>query len=157
RNLCATVGAFLVICSAGAAAQARSEHPFLPLQGYWAGAGRMTLKQGASEGLACRGYYAVKDAGLRLGLAIRCASAGQNIHLRANLSYHAGRVSGTWEERSYNASGSVTGDAVGDRIKISIAGGGFSADMVVSTSATIQSVEIRMHGIDLEQINLTLS
>ena len=56
-----------------------------------------------------RAFYTTKDDGAGLGLAIRCASTSNKIELRATLIYSGGKISGKWEERQFNAGGSVTG------------------------------------------------
>jgi len=46
-------------------------------------------------------------------LSLRCASPSNRIELRASLVSRGDRLTGTWEERSYNASGNVSGVAAG--------------------------------------------
>jgi hypothetical protein len=139
---------------AGAGAQAAS--PFADLNGTWSGSGRIRLQDGKTEGLKCRAYYVAKDGGSELGLALRCASASNKIELRANLASTGSRVSGSWEERTYNAAGSVTGHASDNRINLTINGGGFDGSMAVTTHGSNQEISVSTRGIALRGVNVNL-
>jgi hypothetical protein len=89
-------------------------------------------------------------------LALRCASASNKIELRADLVASGNRVSGSWEERSYNASGRVTGIAVGDSLRLSINGGGLSGSMLVRTTGGSQSISVRTDTSALKGVSISL-
>jgi hypothetical protein len=146
-----------VLLSALAATTARADSLFSTLSGSWAGAGHIRLEGGSTESLKCRAYYTTKDEGTGLGLAIRCASASNKIELRANLAYQSGKISGSWEERQFNASGSVTGQASSSRVSLSITGGGFSGSMTVTLNGSTQSVSIQTNGIGLRAVNINMA
>jgi hypothetical protein len=150
----AAVTGLAVLLAAGAAAQAAS--PFGDLNGTWSGSGRIRLEDGKTEGLKCKAYYLSKDGGTELGLALRCASASNKIELRATLAASGNRVSGSWEERTFNASGSVTGHASDNRINLSIAGGGFNGSMAVTTTGRSQVISVSTQGIALRGVNVNL-
>ncbi len=153
RGLGLVLGALLVVASAG---HANAQSIFDTLAGTWSGAGQMRLDNGKSEALKCRAFYTQKDAG-GLGLAIRCASASNKIELRASLSQDRGHVDGSWEERTFNAAGTVKGRASAGRINLSITGGTFSGSMNVSITGARQSVLIETDGIGLRAVNINLS
>jgi hypothetical protein len=94
--------------------------------------------------------------GAELGLALRCASASNKIELRANLTSSGNRVSGSWEERAFNATGSVSGHASGNRLNLSIDGGGFSGSMAVTTTGKSQVIAESTQGIALRGVNVNL-
>ena len=144
----------LLACGPSAAL---AENPFPNLNGSWAGAGQIKLEGGSSESLKCRAYYTTKDDGAGLGLAIRCASASNKIELRANLTYAGGKVSGDWEERQFNAGGSVSGQASGSKINLAITGGGVNGSLTVALSGATHSVSIQTTGIGLRAVNINLS
>ncbi|MFV0298540.1 MAG: hypothetical protein ACK5JT_20760 [Hyphomicrobiaceae bacterium] len=114
------------------------------------------MSSGKSEVLKCRAYYTSKEKD-GLGLAIRCASASNRIELRAHLHQEAGQVSGRWEERTYNATGNVTGRARQGKINLSIVGGGFSGSMAVATNGSSQTVTIETQGVGLKSVDIKLS
>src|ERR1700747_2371307 len=89
--------------------KARTTNSFDVLLGSWRGYGQMELSEGKTERLKCNAYYT--GGGSRLGVAIRCQSEISNIEFRSKLSQSDGRISGTWEERTYNAEGTASGQA----------------------------------------------
>jgi len=139
------------------AAPAAAEGPFSGLSGTWRGAAKVQLQSGSSETLKCYAYYTPKATGAELGLAIRCASAGNKIELRAQLQATGSKVSGRWEERTYNATGDVTGSVQAGRLTLFIDGGAFKGSMAVRTNGTSQTVSIKTNGIALQGVNIDLS
>ncbi len=150
-TLCAIAG---LSCASG---EASAEGPFAGLSGTWRGAAQIKLQSGNAETLKCNAYYTPKGAGTELGIAIRCASASNKIELRAQLVQSGGKVSGRWEERTYNAAGDVTGQANDGRLSLSIDGGAFKGSMAVRTTGGNQSVTIKTEGVALQGVNISLS
>jgi hypothetical protein len=128
---------------------------FAFLNGSWSGSGSIRLDDGRSEALKCRAYYSPKGEE-NLGLALRCASSSNKIELRAQLTASGGRVAGHWEERTFNASGTVAGHASGNNIKLSISGGGFSGSMAVTTDGRSQVISVATQGVALKGVNVSL-
>lgn len=124
------------------------------LSGSWSGGGQFRLENGRSESLRCSANYVPRRQAL--GLSLRCASPSNRIELRANLVSRGNRVSGTWEERSYNVSGSVSGIGAGNSLRLGINGGGLSGSMVVTTVGSSQSISVRTDGSALRGINIRL-
>ena len=123
--------------------------------GTWRGSGRIRLQGGRSNRISCRAYYTVRRGGSRLGLAIRCASTSNKIELRAVVFDNGGRLSGTWEERTFNASGAVTGNVRPGRLSMSV-NGAITGSMNISYSGSRQSVDISTAGSQLQGISITL-
>src|SRR5262245_60458885 len=73
------------------------------LSGTWRGDGTMSFESGQNESISCNGYY--KGAG-SLSVVIRCKGPSSNFELRSKLQSDGDKVSGSWEERTYNATGS---------------------------------------------------
>lgn len=133
---------------------ASAADPLSHLSGNWSGGGQFRLENGRTESLRCQANYAPRrDA---VGLALRCASPSNRIELRANLVSRGNRVSGTWEERSYNVSGNVSGVGAGNSLRLGINGGGLSGYMVVTTNGGSQSISVRTDGAALRGINISL-
>ncbi len=152
------VGVLLAAISALAGVpQADARGPFDYLSGTWKGAAKVRLTSGSTETLKCYAYYSPKDAGAGLGLAIRCASASSRIELRAQLAQEGSNITGQWEERTYNASGAVTGKGTDGNFSLSIVGGGFKGTMAVQTNGSSQTVTIRTEGVALQSVNINLS
>ena len=151
-----TVAGYSVLILTGPVS-AQSSGPFSPLAGSWTGAGQIRLADGKTEALKCKAYYTDKEKGAQLSLALRCASASNKIDLRASLAATAGRVSGNWEERQFNAAGDVTGQATASKITLAISGGGLSGAMAVATTGSSQTVSITTEGSNLKGVNIALN
>ncbi|MEL6297466.1 MAG: hypothetical protein AAFQ45_02750 [Pseudomonadota bacterium] len=142
------------LATASTSAQART--PFTTIGGTWAGSGSARLSSGETERLRCRAYYNPKSGGSRMGLAIRCASAGNKIELRSQLNYANGLVSGNWTETNFNASGSLTGRARPGRISLTIRGG-LTGSLTLSFGRGSQTVSLRTSTTSLRSVNISLS
>jgi hypothetical protein len=130
-----------VVVAAGLSSVLAAAPPTLaPLVGAWTGAGSIRLQSGQTETVKCKVYYT--DRGSNVGVALRCASSGAKIDLRATLEAAGGKITGTWEERQFNAAGSLTGAAAGNRLSIDMDGGGVKANVVVSTTGANQTLTI---------------
>jgi hypothetical protein len=128
--------------------------PFNTLLGSWGGTGEYSLADGSRERIKCNAYYT--GGGSQLGMAIRCSSGNNKIEIRSKLNNSGGRITGNWEERTYNAEGTATGQATGDRITLQISGA-VSGNMSVSYTAKSQTVSIATTNIALRSVNITLN
>lgn len=135
---------------------AAAGNPFPLLAGTWSGSGTANFEGGTKESLRCRGYYTNNSNGSNLGLSIRCANASAKVELRANLDYANGAVSGNWEERTYNQSGTVTGKASSSNISLAISGG-IQGSMSVSLGGRQHSVRLSTGGPVLRGITISMS
>jgi hypothetical protein len=144
-------GGFFVFAIATANA---ADSPFASLAGTWNGSGTAQFDGGKSESLRCKGYYT--GGGDTLGLSIRCANASAKVELRANLNYANGAVSGDWEERTYNQSGSVAGKASSSKMNLAISGG-INGSMNVSLAGNSHSVNVSTSGPTLKAISISMS
>ena len=114
----------------------------------------MELDQGRKERLKCNAYYT--GGGSQLRMAILCQSESSNLHFRSNLSLSGGRITGSWEERTYNAQGNASGQESGGKISLNISGGVTGTMSVVYTPSR-QSVSISTQGIALESVKIELT
>lgn len=135
---------------------AAAESPFGALVGTWNGSGTAQFDGGKTESLRCKGYYTNNGGASNLGLSIRCANASAKVELRANLVYANGTVSGNWEERTYNQSGTVSGKASTNKISLAITGG-IDGKMSVSIVGRQHSVVVSTGGPTLKGINISMS
>jgi hypothetical protein len=126
------------------------------MAGSWSGGGALSLINGEQERLRCHAAYDVGDGGNELRLNLRCASASYNFDLASSVAYRDGAVSGEWSEASHNASGMISGRAVGDRVEAAARGQNFSADISLTTRGNRQYVSIRPQGTDVRDVSLAL-
>ena len=132
-----------------------ADSPFNELAGSWSGNGQIRLDDGKSERLSCRANYNPKDSGASLGMSLRCASPSYKIELRSSLRYDAGRISGSWEERTFNTGGEVTGKAANGVIQLAFTGN-VSGSMSVSYGGSSQKVSLTTTG-GMAGLTLSLS
>lgn len=128
---------------------------FQDLTGTWRGVGRVQLLSGQSEALSCKAYFTAKDAGAGLGIALACASASNKIDLRAGLSQAGQAISGSWEERSFNSTGSVSGTFSNERIELTI-DGTIRATMSIALEGKSQLISIATDGQGFRSVDLEL-
>lgn len=153
RLLSGAVLSTLIVVACGAAA-AQGRTVFDGLLGSWSGSGQIRYDDGQSEGTRCTAYYS--GGGERLRLAIRCRRDSTEVEIRGLLSRQGEKLAGTWEERTFNASGEASGRATADRISLSISGGAFSGSMSVAFGGSRQVVAISTQGIRMRSVNVTL-
>lgn len=124
------------------------------LLGSWGGSGRITYTDGSSEGIRCTAYYT--GGGSNLRMAIQCRSERNPIHIRSQLQISGGRVSGQWEERTFNASGAASGSVGAGHMSLAVTGGGFAGSMAVRFSKSSQSITITIEGVAVRRITMSL-
>jgi hypothetical protein len=128
--------------------------PFSAMAGDWSGGGTLTMSGGMQERLRCRAQYGVGGGGNDLRLNLRCASESYNFDL---VEYQGGTISGSWNEATRNAAGTISGRAAGDHIQAAARGGNFSADLLLTTRGGHQTVAIRPQGTDVTEVSITLN
>jgi len=150
-------GAALTLAAIAAGQPAHADNPVPALLGAWSGNGQIRLEGGQTESIKCKAYYTSKSGGAGMSLAIRCASASSSkIEMRATLEFSGNSASGSWEERTYNAAGAVSGTATGGKIALAISGG-VTGSMNVTYGGSSHNVSISTSGIALKGVNIVLA
>jgi hypothetical protein len=125
------------------------------LAGSWRGDGTMSFENGETESIGCNGYY--KGAG-GLSVVIRCKGTASNFELRSKLSSNGDKVSGSWEERTYNATGEATGTASAGKLNIQFSGSlTGSLEMSFSSSSQSISVTVGTKGAGIKGVRVSLN
>jgi hypothetical protein len=140
-----------VLTDTGAAASSLED-----LSGYWSGRGSVTLTNGNTERVKCAVTYKVADGGGQVRQTMRCASTDYRIDARADLRIKAAQVTGNWEEKTYSASGRVTGRYTGNDFVLAIEGASFAAAMKITLTSCKQSINIAPRGLEVSRISLEL-
>jgi len=153
-RLAAALATMAIILSAPLPASQAAPSPFDVLLGSWGGSGQITMSDGRKERLKCNAYYT--GGGSQLGMAIRCQSESSNVEIRSKLSQSGGRITGTWEERTFNAQGNASGQAANGRMTLAISGA-VTGSMLVSYGASRQSVSISTQNIALKSVSIDLT
>ena len=123
------------------------------LLGSWRGSGTAKYTSG-SERLSCNAYF--RGGGSSLGLSVICNSPTSNVHIRSNLRVSGSKVSGSWEERTFNAAGRASGSVTPGRLSIRISGT-VNGSMTINYTKSRQSVSISMTGTSLRGVSMALN
>lgn len=124
------------------------------LIGTWGGSGRITYTDGSSEAIRCTAYNTGGGANLKMN--ILCKSDKNPVNIRSDLTIEGGRVSGHWEERTFNAAGNASGKASGNSLQVAVSGGGFNGSMSVSVSASSLNISLTTQGIAMSRASMNL-
>lgn len=130
--------------------------PIDDLTGYWNGSGSVHMSNGNTERVKCAVTYKVSENSSQIRQTIRCASADYKIDAQADLRVKGAQVSGNWEEKTYSATGQVSGRYTGSNFVLSIQGTNFNAAMNVTLSNCKQSINITPQGLDVTRISIGL-
>ncbi|MGA9444558.1 MAG: hypothetical protein WBV18_14250 [Methyloceanibacter sp.] len=123
------------------------------LLGSWRGSGTAKYTSG-SERLSCNAYF--RGGGSSLGLSVICNSPTSKVHIRSNLRVSGSKVSGSWEERTFNAAGRASGSVTPGRLSIRISGT-VNGSMTINYTKSRQSVSISMTGTSLRGVSMALN
>ena len=125
------------------------------LAGSWHGGGTMSFESGKTESISCNGYY--KGVG-NLSVVIRCKGTSSNFELRSKLNSNGDKVSGSWEERTYNATGDASGTASAGKLNVQFSGSlTGSLEMSFSSSSQSVSVSVDTKGAGIKGVRVSLN
>ena len=143
----------------GVAATAGSSaaSPISELTGYWMGGGTIVFGKNQTEKVRCAVTYKVMVGGTQIRQNVRCASQDYAINASADLQVRGGQVSGSWEEKTYSATGEVSGRYTGSSFLLNIQGANFTADMKVALSTCKQQITIVPRGLDMKRVSIGLA
>jgi hypothetical protein len=130
----------IVASSASAASTKAAGNPFDQLEGYWRGGGTLTPMNGKPEKISCRVTYNV--AGSAVTQTMNCAGTDYKVNTTSKFTYSGGKISGSWNESTYSATGGVSGTAKGNTVHARIAGDKFSGRMSISVSGKGHTINI---------------
>ncbi len=92
-----------------------------------------------------------------MSLVLRCANASTKLEIRANFIRTGNSVTGTWEERTFNLTGSLSGGVDGNSLNATISGSGFSATVSARTTGGNFTVTLTPDGTSgFKRFNATL-
>lgn len=153
-------GALAAALSLGMFAQGpalAAENPFAHLAGSWAGQGKITVQNGSSERIRCRGNYRDGGGGTTLTISLRCASDSYKFELASDVTYDNGSISGSWNETSRSVYGQISGRATPTSITAQASAVGVTASISIATRGNSQNVSIRSPGSEISDITVTMS
>lgn len=134
-----------------------AENPFAHLAGSWSGQGKITVQNGTSERIRCRGNYRDGGGGTTLTISLRCASDSYKFELASDVTYDNGNISGSWNETSRSVYGQISGRATPTNITAQASAVGVTASISIATRGNSQNVSIRSPGSEISDITVTMS
>ncbi len=160
RNLKPAAAALVVLVGsvmAPSAAFADGSALFKQLAGSWHGVGDLALEDGTHERLTCHGYYVLKSEGHGLSIASLCSSPNQKFELRSLVAESASGVSGQWEERTFHATGQVSGSATGTTVNLTFSGT-IEGTIAISLTGQTHSVNVSVAaGAGVKGVSISLT
>ena len=137
-HLIALFATFLILLAPASAASGS----FADLDGNWSGTGILRPSNGAAERIRCNAHYGVIGQH-QIKLQLRCDSDSYRFDLGGDFTAdERGHLSGAWTERTRSVSGTIIGEAQGNRMLVRAAAPGFYADLVLVTRGRRQSATI---------------
>ena len=150
------LGLAAVLC-VGWAGAALAEAPFAAFQGEWRGTGDVSLSDGSHESIRCTARYAPNQGGQAVNIRVTCASDSFKVDLTSDLVADGASFSGSWQESTRQAQGSVTGRIPKPgQFQASLQGVGFGVQISASSNSESQAVTIVSQGTDVQRVNITL-
>ena len=138
------------------AALADASPLFKQLAGSWQGSGELVLEDGTRDRLSCVGYYVLKSEGDGLSIVSRCSSANGKFELRSLVAETASGISGKWEERTYHATGDVSGKATGTTMNLAFTGT-IEGTIAISLTGKTHSVNVTAAGAGIKGVSISLT
>ncbi len=129
---------------------------FKKLVGSWQGAGDLVLEDGTREQLSCRGYYGLKSEGNGLSIVSLCSSPTRKFELRSLVTETATGVAGQWEERTFHATGDVSGSASGTTMNLNFSGT-IEGTISIALTGQTHSVNVSAAGAGIKGISISLT
>ena len=143
-------------CQAGLS-PALGAGPFAGFAGTWIGAGDVSLTDGSSERIRCKAVYSAGSGAAALNVHVTCASDSFKVDLLSDLEAEGRSFTGSWQETTRQAQGSVTGQIVAPgQIQANLAGAGFGIQLSASTNGAQQAVTIVSQGTDVRRVTIKL-
>ena len=131
--------------------------PLAHFAGAWTGSGKITVQNGSSERIRCRGMYRPAEKG-GLGLNLRCASDSYKFELASDIAYEGGNgnITGSWNEASRGIFGTLAGRATVGLVQATASSVGFNATLLIRTVGNSQTVTMRSPGSEISEVAITL-
>jgi len=153
RNLRAAAAAAALLM---APSLAYADTPFANYAGNWSGNGTITIAEGGTERIRCRGTYTVDGSGNNLHQVLRCASDSYKFELTSDIAAKGNNITGSWSEASRGVNGIVEGSISNGQVTAMVQTNGYAATFNVVTRGNRQSVNISSKG-ELRGVTISLA
>jgi hypothetical protein len=135
----------------------QAKGPFASLIGSWSGIGTIQLASGAKERIRCLASNRFGSNANSLRLDLSCESDSYKFHLRSQVLYRDGSITGTWDESTRATGGSIDGRVAGNQMRIRAEGQTFTAILALTTQGERQSIAIQSPGSEMSDVTIVLT
>jgi hypothetical protein len=115
-------------------------NPFDQLTGDWTGGGMVTPSRGGPEKVDCKVTYTT--AGNTVTQTLLCTGVDNRYDAKTKFKIKGDKISGSWLETTFDASGSISGSAIGHLVHARISGDKFSGRMSINVSDSGHTINI---------------
>ncbi len=112
----------------------------LDLSGRWSGPGTVKPVRRAEQPFKCVATYFAGKANRKLKQNLRCSNEDYKLDVATLMQIDGNKITGTWQEKTYSLEGTLTGEAMENRMEVRLKGQFFKADMIIVNSPCQQDV-----------------
>jgi hypothetical protein len=131
----------------------RRSGPFAFFSGAWRGSGEIDFSDGHKEQIRCSATYIPQSE--RMLSDVRCASDSYNFDLSADVRAVGDHISGSWNETTRGAQGTLSGMVHGRRMQLLAQGQDFSANIGLASNGREQTIVIHPQGTEFTVASIT--
>ena len=122
---------------------AQAQGTFIPFSGYWSGTASGEVTASVVEKLHCTSNNAVGANGSAMKIILRCANkSGASLHIHAAFTQTVGKISGSWEERTYQVAGGISGSLNDAALIAQVSSPNFSARISVRRMGKLLNISL---------------
>jgi hypothetical protein len=137
----ATLGASVLIGDIGGwQARAAGLSAMFDLAGRWSGDGTVKPTKRPVQPFKCIATYFSGAEGVKWKQNLRCQNSDYKLEVATLLQIQDDKIKGTWQEKTYGLTGTLTGDVVDNRMEMHLKGEFFKAEMTILSSQCQQDV-----------------
>ncbi len=142
----------LAVGLAGSASMANASAITDTLEGTWSGSGTLTLTNGATERIRCRGTGQGDESTVRQ--SFKCASSGKNFNFSTSLRFSGSQVSGKWS--GPKRSGTLAGQATPNSLQLRLKSKSGAGNLVATLDGCRQSLQLTGWSDELRSLSVQL-
>jgi hypothetical protein len=146
--------------SAGVPSGASAAGLFVGMEGSWRGDGSIEWSTGETERMRCTAKYKLEDDGNKITQNLTCATDSTRLVIASVIKFNpkAGAITGSWSEKTYGITGTVTGRAGTGNIQalVETPDDRFTARVNVRTNGSRQEVTIKPEQLEVRNVSVSL-
>ncbi|MGI9423376.1 MAG: hypothetical protein ACR2PA_09290 [Hyphomicrobiaceae bacterium] len=138
------------------AARADGQIALSDFPGRWIGGGQLLFLDGSSARIRCTIRYVAQDR-YNLTQRLSCDGKDMRVDIRTTIAERHGRITGSWNDHVYAASGQIDGHIAGRQIRAQLSSPFFNAAMSVRLDGNRQVIRLRPTSGELRIMQIRLA